>query len=73
MTKYELKAIFAKAKEIKMVAYHTTTYTDFRASNIKHFIPLTETYSCQIVISVQPDYIEGLCLNYPCTTEAHEI
>lgn len=52
INKYELKGIFAKAKEIKMMAHHTRMYADLRASIIQHSIPSTEMYSCQIVISI---------------------
>lgn len=59
VTKYELKAIFSKAKEIKIIAHLTGSYGHFRASKIQHSVPQTEMYCCQILSSVQSDYIES--------------
>lgn len=70
VTKHELKTTFSKYKGVKIVAHHTRSYGHFRAPNIQH--PLPEMYCCQTVNSVQPDYIQGLCLTVSCTTEAHE-
>lgn len=59
--------------KLRKLKWQSITQEPMKTSDIQHSIPPTESCNCQIVISVQHDYLEELYLNDSYTTEAHEI